>query len=325
MRFQGLFRFSLPTIFWIVTLAATSFATFGMGGVLYVGFVSLFWIYVFAAENPRTQFMLQIAILLLAAMLLTMSMPVLRYPREAARRTQCINNIKNISLGLLNYEQANGHLPPPYVADENGKPMHSWRVLILPFTEHNDLFKAYSFDEPWDGPNNINLLSQMPTFYCCPACGEPSKGFCHYAAIAGPDTAWQVEPLTLDSIEAGTSKTLMVCETLQGIPWTQPTDLTPNEFIKQAKKLASSRKKIGHHSEENQMVNLGFADGHVESILVPSEANVFESLASRFEEFNSGDYDLLVFQTRAQQRRWVAFLLLVIVSLIPGYRLLPRR
>ena len=60
-------------------------------------------------------------------------------------------------MALQNYHQANGCFPPAYIADKNGKPMHSWRVLILPYLDRTILYKAYDFTEPWDGPNNKKL------------------------------------------------------------------------------------------------------------------------------------------------------------------------
>ena len=57
----------------------------------------------------------------------------------------------------------------PYVADATGRPMHSWRVLILPFLEQQSLYEQYDFREPWDGPNNIQLLGNMPDVFSCPS------------------------------------------------------------------------------------------------------------------------------------------------------------
>src|SRR4051812_3837711 len=53
--------------------------------------------------------------------------------REAPRRTKCKNHLKDIALALHNYHDAYGTFPPAYIADQNGRPMHSWRVLILPY------------------------------------------------------------------------------------------------------------------------------------------------------------------------------------------------
>ena len=80
----------------------------------------------------------------------------------------CTNNLKHIGLALLNYNDIFGCFPPAYTTDANGKPMHSWRVLILPFIEQQTLYKRYRFDEPWDGPNNSLLAKEMPSVFPLP-------------------------------------------------------------------------------------------------------------------------------------------------------------
>lgn len=62
------------------------------------------------------------------AVLAVMNTPTCVYPRYM----QCRSTLTQISLALYQYEQHNGAFPPAYVADQNGVPMHSWRVLILP-------------------------------------------------------------------------------------------------------------------------------------------------------------------------------------------------
>jgi hypothetical protein len=57
------------------------------------------------------------------------------------RRTQCMSQLRNVSLALQTYATNNGgRLPPAYIADENGAPMHSWRVLLLPYIEQQALY-----------------------------------------------------------------------------------------------------------------------------------------------------------------------------------------
>lgn len=53
--------------------------------------------------------------------------------RPTSRATQCLGNIKNIALALRAYHAEYGYFPPAYIAEENGKPLLSWRVLILPY------------------------------------------------------------------------------------------------------------------------------------------------------------------------------------------------
>ncbi|MEZ6114117.1 MAG: DUF1559 domain-containing protein [Pirellulaceae bacterium] len=83
-----------------------------------------------------------------------MLLPAVQTAREAARRSQCSSNLKQIELALHNYHDTFKSFPPAYIADANGRPMHSWRVLILPFMEQRELYDQCRFDEPWDGPNN---------------------------------------------------------------------------------------------------------------------------------------------------------------------------
>src|SRR5262245_29474808 len=65
-------------------------------------------------------------------------LPLIDSAGPEARRVQCkYNNVKQIGLALLNYREKYGTLPPAYIADEARRPMHSWRVLILPFLDQN--------------------------------------------------------------------------------------------------------------------------------------------------------------------------------------------
>ena len=89
--------------------------------------------------------------------------------REGTKRIACNNNLRQISLALYNYEKADGCPLSAYIAGKNGRPMHSWRVLILPYLGDDTLFKRYNLNEPWDGPNNKKLLDSMPGFFACPA------------------------------------------------------------------------------------------------------------------------------------------------------------
>lgn len=160
--------------------------------------------------------------------LVALILPAVQQGREAARRTQCKNNLKQIGLALHNYHDAYGTFPPAIVADEQGKPMHSWRVLILPFLGQAPLYSQYDFSEPWDGPKNSRLLSQMPAAYACPSHSDPDNPYhTAYAAVFGekcifPGTA----AVKLADITDGTSNTLIVGEaTESGIPWMKPEDV----------------------------------------------------------------------------------------------------
>jgi len=149
-----------------------------------------------------------------------------RQAREAARASQCVGNFKQIALALANYHSAFDCFPPAYVADATGKPMHSWRVLILPFLEQSVLYNAYDFAEPWDGPNNRLLIDRIPSPYNCPSRGA-GRGLTSYVAIVGPDTAFPHASIRKSTdIRDGTSRTILGGEVSNiGIVWTEPRDL----------------------------------------------------------------------------------------------------
>ena len=89
------------------------------------------------------------------------------------------------------YQQKYGCFPPAFIPDENGKPKHSWRMLILPFLGKDGLYKKYRFDEPWNGPHNKELAARMPAVYRCPTYAdflgdETTSSLTSYAMIVGP-------------------------------------------------------------------------------------------------------------------------------------------
>jgi hypothetical protein len=124
--------------------------------------------------------------------------PAVQNAREAARRSQCKGDLFFLGFALRNYHERYSCFPPPYIADADGRPMHSWRVLLLPFMDKADVFNEYRFDEPWDGPNNRKLAARITSweiyspFHCHsdePASGKPDPLMTSYLAVVGPDMA----------------------------------------------------------------------------------------------------------------------------------------
>ena len=85
------------------------------------------------AKEPsfNTRVIEALVVLAVVGLLIGMFLPAVGGPREAAPRTVCLNNIRLLSLAMHNYESVNGHLPPAYIADENGKPMHSLSLIHI--------------------------------------------------------------------------------------------------------------------------------------------------------------------------------------------------
>jgi prepilin-type processing-associated H-X9-DG protein len=153
--------------------------------------------------------------------------PAVGAAREAAQRTHCMNNLRQIGLALVMYEQEHGTFPPAYVADENGEPKHSWRVLILPYLEQMGTYNRYNFDEPWNSPENMRLASTDMSIFRCQSDDEANPGETNYVLVTGPGTVFPgSESMKMVSIRDGTSNTIMVVEVHgTGIHWMEPRDL----------------------------------------------------------------------------------------------------
>jgi prepilin-type processing-associated H-X9-DG protein len=205
--------------------------------------------------------------LALAGIVAALMIPAVGAGREAARRIQCNNNLKQISLALLSYEAAHGCFPPAYIPDKNGKPMHSWRVLILPYMEEQELYDQYHFDEPWDSPHNSTLASQMPDVYACPSDASAGGSITSYAMLVGPH-AFSPGPKgrKLSEIIDGTSNTIMVAETANlGVNWMQPQDLDVSlmRFEVNGGRSKGSTRGTEISSHHAGGANVAFCDGTV--------------------------------------------------------------
>ncbi len=161
-----------------------------------------------------------------------------------ARRSQSINHLKQIGLALHNFHAANNRFPAAVIYGPDGKPWHSWRVLILPYIEQVALFNEYDFNQPWDSPKNRKLIDRMPDVYREPAYGDSKGSSTHYAALVGPNALFPstgarqpsnvgtTVPIgqggrSLREITDGTSNTLAVApvDPARKIPWTKPEDI----------------------------------------------------------------------------------------------------
>ncbi len=171
-----------------------------------------------------------VAVLAVAAVVWFVALPQVEKNRQQVRKEACAANLRLIGKALLAYEKQHGHFPPPYLADEKGRPMHSWRVLILPFTEDNELkaiYQQYSFGEPWNGPNNRRLLKKAPPVFRCPSDADEDEsggGETSYLAVLGPGTVFDgVRPA---NFSGGPGEAVVVVEAARsGVNWLEPRDL----------------------------------------------------------------------------------------------------
>lgn len=196
------------------------------------------------------------AILVILA-LVALLLPAVGAAREAARRVQCSNNVKQIVLAMYNYQDAYGSFPPAYTVDANGKKLHSWRTLILPYLEQDALFRQINLNEPWDSPSNAPFAQMAGKVFHCPSHAAGDLGS-SYVLVVGPKTIFDGNKgKKLFEITDGTSNTVMVVEWPGANKnWMEPTDLDLNLFVQGAG-------TGGHHKGT---FTAGFADGSVRSL-----------------------------------------------------------
>ncbi|HWB09123.1 MAG TPA: DUF1559 domain-containing protein [Pirellulales bacterium] len=148
------------------------------------------------------------------------------------RRDECERQLHKISVALQNYADENGVYPPAVTRDATGRPLHSWRVLILPHLEKADaeLHKEYHYDEPWDGPHNRELASRMPGTYRCPEDPGAGDSYTSYVAIVdgatGEFAAYPAGGSNAPPKKTPMTKYLVVESAESGINWMEPKDIT---------------------------------------------------------------------------------------------------
>ncbi|RIK75335.1 MAG: hypothetical protein DCC67_15425, partial [Planctomycetota bacterium] len=151
--------------------------------------------------------------------------PAVAGARAAAMRSQDMNDMRQIALAMHNYHDVHNSFPTD-VYSEDGKPLLSWRVELLPYMEQQGLYERFKLDEPWDSEHNRKLLAQIPEAFLSSAGGEPGKT--RYQGLKGEKTIFRgAKGVAVREITDGTSNTLMFVQTdpAKAVEWTRPADI----------------------------------------------------------------------------------------------------
>jgi len=166
-----------------------------------------------------------LVVISIIGVLIALLLPAVQAAREAARRAQCTNNLKQMGLALQNYHDAIGTFPMSYAArsrftDGAGDTATGWGwgAMILPQLEQGPLFNAVNFSLPVEGPQNSTVVRSILTAYLCPSDPMPGGPFAvsnalgnvlatmgpaSYAACVGNDLADSTTGLNNDGLGNG--------------------------------------------------------------------------------------------------------------------------
>jgi len=215
--------------------------------------------------------------LLFISCLFALLLPAVQAAREAARRIHCSSLCKQLTLAFYNYHDQHGSFPPAYTVDENGKPLHSWRVLLLPYLEQNELYKKIRLDEPWDSEYNRQFHHARISHYRCPSStaifhrGVHYTGNCNYSVVIGNETLFPGAETTASSdISDGSWSTILIVERIVPINWMDPN----NEIRFDTAGEGINRHLLGIGSNHLGGANVGFADGRIQFLKNFAEGRV---------------------------------------------------
>ncbi|MEM7312584.1 MAG: hypothetical protein AAF497_05475 [Planctomycetota bacterium] len=145
---------------------------------------------------------------------------------EAGNRGRILGNCKSIAQSIFAYETSRGSLPPTAITDRDGTPLLSWRVALLQDAKPS-LYRKFNTKEPWDSPQNIALLEEMPEFYDMGYRLDPGNTV--VMAVVGPETVFEGgdKKVRLTSVRDGTDATglFVVASHAAAVPWTKPQEL----------------------------------------------------------------------------------------------------
>lgn len=169
-------------------------------------------------------------------------LPAIQQAREAARRAQSTNNLRQIGLAMHNYADTYGHFPVGTVPNEKLDPEErlSWLASILPYLDQAPLYNELDFDEGWEDQDNEQALQAAIPSLINPSSPEGAVnidgyGVTHYVGIAGLGEDGPTLPVNdpkagvfaydretdFADITDGTSNTICVGEAMNVGPWVQ--------------------------------------------------------------------------------------------------------
>jgi hypothetical protein len=197
--------------------------------------------------------------------------------RQLAGRTQATNNLKQMGLAAHGYHDANRHLPPGGTFDAQGRGLHGWQTLLLPYLDRQDLFQKVDLQKPWNAPGNLEVMQQGIYVFQSPLVDTGTKeepySLSHFAAnvhVLG------LKSLKLEEITDGTSNTMLMGDISQNFrPWGMP-----GNWRDPALGLYTSPDSFGGPDLRRKLTLIAFCDGTVHAVRADVSLDVMKAIAT---------------------------------------------
>ena len=216
-----------------------------------------------------------VAALFFVVALLAVYLPKIQGRRYVADLAQCQKNLEQIGLAMRMYHDEYGAYPPVALYDSDGTPLLSWRVLLLPYLNHESLYREFDLSESWNSARNSVLLVRIPDVFHCPTDPNVQQSMTSYVVVIGEQTVFPAhKAVQRNDITDGEHATVLVVEIgVSSIPWTKPEELLLDESIPELDNLPSP------HRGGTRCVL--FADGHVKMIPHAVRPSIWHALLTR--------------------------------------------
>lgn len=203
-------------------------------------------------------------LLVLVSLVATMLLPAILRIGPATRMSQCRTNIRAICAAVRQYADEHGAYPPAYTVDADGRRLHSWRTLLLPYLGQQAIYSQIDLKQPCHAPVHDAVRSAVIPAYHCPSLeqGSTTTGYLTVVSeesLLGPGranpTTVVVQPLDL----------LLVCIEVHATRsghWMSPFDLSADEFLRMGNNDGAAHTE----RESDPWFHAGYATGMVESM-----------------------------------------------------------
>lgn len=220
--------------------------------------------------------------ILTASLVIVMIALVVSGIRNEANRRASRQKLKQIGIALHAYHDKYECFPPAYVRGPDGKPWHSWRVLLLPFLDQQKLYDRYRFDEPWNGPNNKQLQSLRPDAFASPLQQSRGRGITTYLGVVSRRTMWPAHfSISLSDVTDGPSNTIMLIENGRSdVIWSEPREMREADAIALLRPMPAPDAATGAATppQTSDLILLLFGDGSLRAIAPYLNRDLFVSM-----------------------------------------------